>query len=40
METTRVEPETLIAGEATGELEGYGCWQLSQSGGVTFVRYD
>ena len=40
METTSVEPRTKIEGQATGELEGYGCWRLSHSDGVTHVRYD
>jgi hypothetical protein len=29
MKTTRVEPMTLIEGEAIGELQGLGRWQLS-----------
>jgi hypothetical protein len=40
METTRVEPITLIEGKALGELEGTGRWQLSKDGEVTTVRYD
>ncbi|HUQ70010.1 MAG TPA: SRPBCC family protein [Planctomycetaceae bacterium] len=40
METVRIEPQTLIAGRATGELEGSGCWHLSHDAGVTHVRYD
>lgn len=40
METTRVEPQALIEGRASGELEGVGCWHLSQAAGMTHVRYD
>jgi hypothetical protein len=40
METTRIEPQSLIEGRATGELEGQGCWHLSHSTGITHVRYD
>lgn len=40
METVRIEPQTLIEGHATGELEGTGCWRLSNSAGVTHVEYD
>jgi carbon monoxide dehydrogenase subunit G len=40
MRTTRVEPMSLIAGEATGDLAGTGVWQLSHAAGVTHVRYD
>jgi hypothetical protein len=40
METVRVEPMSLIEGHATGELEGTGTWRLSESDGVTTVRYD
>jgi hypothetical protein len=40
METTRIEPCTLIEGMASGELEGRGCWQLRAAGGHTAVRYD
>ena len=40
MRLTRVEPPSLIEGEALGELSGTGRWQLTQDGGVTRVRYD
>ncbi|HEY6230789.1 MAG TPA: SRPBCC family protein [Pyrinomonadaceae bacterium] len=40
METTRVEPPTLIEGRAIGELQGTGRWQLSNDGAITTVRYD
>lgn len=40
METTDIEPQTTIKGQATGELEGSGCWQLSHADGITHVRYD
>jgi hypothetical protein len=40
METTRVEPLSLIEGVARGELDGIGCWQFSSDGPVTVARYD
>ncbi len=40
METTRVEPVSLIEGRAIGELQGVGRWQLSTDGETTTVRYD
>lgn len=41
MESTRVEPISLIEGRALGELQGVGRWQLSSDdGGITTVRYD
>jgi uncharacterized protein YndB with AHSA1/START domain len=40
METTRVEPQSVIEGQATGELQGRGSWHLSHADGVTHVRYD
>jgi len=40
METTRVEPPSLIEGRAIGELQGTGRWQLSNDGAITTVRYD
>ena len=40
METTRVEPISLIEGRAIGELQGVGRWQLSNDGKITSVRYD
>jgi hypothetical protein len=40
MRLTRVEPQTLIEGEAVGELTGRGLWRFTQEGDVTRVRYD
>jgi uncharacterized protein YndB with AHSA1/START domain len=40
MRLTRVEPMSLIEGEAVGELAGMGRWRLTQDAGVTTVRYD
>jgi carbon monoxide dehydrogenase subunit G len=40
METTRVEPPSLIEGRAIGELQGAGRWQLSTDGEITTIRYD
>jgi uncharacterized protein YndB with AHSA1/START domain len=40
METTRVEPISLIEGRAIGELQGVGRWTFMHEPGVTTVRYD
>jgi uncharacterized protein YndB with AHSA1/START domain len=41
METTRIEPQTLIEGRATGELEGRGLWTIHAAGeAATEIRYD
>ena len=40
MRLTRVEPLSLIEGEAVGELTGTGRWQMTHEAGVTRVRYD
>lgn len=40
METTRIEPPSLIEGRALGELQGKGAWHLSNEGEITTVRYD
>lgn len=40
MRLTRVEPMSLIEGEAIGELTGTGRWHLTEGEGVTTVRYD
>jgi hypothetical protein len=40
MRLTRVEPLSVIEGEAVGELTGKGVWRLKQEGDVTVVRYD
>lgn len=39
MRTTRIEPPLEIEGQAEGELEGAGHWQLSRDGQGTIVRY-
>ncbi|MFL9825989.1 SRPBCC family protein [Rhodoplanes sp. SY1] len=38
--TTRVEPLALIAGRASGTLDGTGCWRLAAIRGGTRVTYD
>lgn len=40
MRTTRIEPKTLIEGQASGELDGLGRWTLRADGEKTHVRYD
>jgi hypothetical protein len=40
MRLTRVEPQSLIEGEAIGELTGRGLWRFTQEGDMTRVRYD
>jgi hypothetical protein len=40
MKLVRVEPLSLIEGEALGELAGRGLWRLSCEGGITTARYD
>ncbi|ACP22697.1 conserved hypothetical protein (plasmid) [Sinorhizobium fredii NGR234] len=40
METTRVEPPSLIEGRASGELEGVGRWTLRPDGSNCDIRYD
>lgn len=40
MRATRVEPMTLLEGEARGELDGTGRWTLTEEGSGTGVRYD
>jgi hypothetical protein len=40
MTTTRVERPRILEGRAKGELDGTGCWMLSESDGVTTARYD
>jgi uncharacterized protein YndB with AHSA1/START domain len=40
MRMTRVEPMSLIEGEAVGELSGTGRWQFAYEGDSTRVRYD
>ena len=40
MKTTRVDRYKTLEGTATGELQGYGCWQFSTRGSRTHVRYD
>jgi uncharacterized protein YndB with AHSA1/START domain len=38
--TTRVEPQHLLEGQATGELEGVGRWRFYEQDGVTAVLYE
>lgn len=40
LRATAIEPSTLIAGTATGDLEGAGVWRLSREAGFTVVRYE
>jgi uncharacterized protein YndB with AHSA1/START domain len=40
MRLTRLEPMSLIEGEAVGELSGTGRWRFAQEGEATRVRYD
>jgi uncharacterized protein YndB with AHSA1/START domain len=40
MRTTRVEPPSLLEGEAVGELDGTGLWTLRAIPEGTEVRYD
>jgi len=40
METTNVEPMSVIEGRARGELQGHGKWTLSHENGLTTARYD
>ncbi|SRR5258707_1304532 len=40
METTRVEPMSIIEGRAIGELQGVGRWTITHEAGVTTARYD
>ena len=40
MRLTRIEPMSLIEGEAIGELTGKGLWRFTEEGDSTRVRYD
>jgi uncharacterized protein YndB with AHSA1/START domain len=40
MESTRIEPEHILEGRASGELNGVGRWTLTPAGAGTHVRYD
>ena len=40
METTRIEPLSVIEGRASGELDGIGRWTLQPQGLKCNVRYD
>jgi hypothetical protein len=40
MQTTRVEPTSIIEGRAIGELQGTGLWTLTHDLGITTARYD
>ena len=37
---TRVVPLTVLEGQASGEVEGVGCWHFTSRGDVTEVRYE
>jgi hypothetical protein len=37
---TRVAPLVALEGEASGALEGVGCWHFAAEGNRTVVRYD
>ena len=39
-EVDRIERPLLMAGRATGELEGTGTWRLYEQDGITAVTYD
>jgi uncharacterized protein YndB with AHSA1/START domain len=39
MEVTHVERPRLLEGRASGELEGTGLWELSESNGITTIKY-
>jgi hypothetical protein len=38
--STRVERPAILAGDATGELEGTGTWHLYEEAGITEVLYE
>ncbi|WP_409241828.1 hypothetical protein [Caballeronia sp. INML3B] len=40
MRVTRVEPLMSLEGEASGDVEGSGCWHFSSQNDVTIVRYE
>ena len=40
MRVTRVEPLSLLEGEASGDVEGTGRWQFSSRDGITTVQYE
>jgi hypothetical protein len=40
MEAMRIEPERLLEGRATGELDGTGVWTLTPDADITHVRYE
>ena len=40
MRVIRIEPLTLLEGQASGEVEGVGCWRFSKEGDITVVRYE
>lgn len=37
---THAEPLKILEGQASGEVEGIGCWHFSREGSVTVVRYE
>lgn len=40
MRVTRAVPLTVVEGQASGEVEGVGCWHFSSEGLVTVVCYE
>ncbi|WP_375055196.1 SRPBCC family protein [Zobellella sp. DQSA1] len=40
MRVLRLYPPRVIVGEARGDLDGWGCWQLTEKAGITRVRYE
>jgi hypothetical protein len=40
MRVTRIEPLVALEGEASGDVEGTGCWRFSTDRGITVIRYD
>lgn len=38
--STAVERPRLLAGEATGDLEGTGIWRFTEDGGLTTITYE
>ena len=40
IQITRIESPSVLEGVVSGDLTGWGCWQLSDEGRETVVRYD
>ncbi len=40
IQLTRIESPAVLEGVVSGDLTGWGCWQLSDEGRETMVRYD